>query len=323
MNPILLLSHQKKKAYLSIENALKSGKLQISVPLLLPMQELAEVYKLVIGNNPDLLYADPVELKAFIVGVTKILECKAVIQLSNYKHFKYTLEKEVSRVYEKYIKHKETEVQKILAIHDYLINSVVYNNREPIALKYNYFAHNAYGALVNKKAVCDGIACAFQALANKAGINSSIIFGDAGGEKHAWNIVEIDGDNYHIDVTWDLKNTEIDGFNRYDYFCVTDENMSNRTWNKSLYSPCKNLRYNYFKLMDSIAYSEMDLKRIIKKQLSKHKKAYLKFEGKYEGDFQSYVLNVSREICEKNNLDYYQVNVFYNEDQKTVIIITE
>ena len=39
-----------------------------------------------------------------------------------------------------------------------------------------------------------------------------------------WNLVKIEGDWYHIDLTWDDANkSEYPDFVRYDYFCVTDE----------------------------------------------------------------------------------------------------
>lgn len=41
---------------------------------------------------------------------------------------------------------------------------------------------------------------------------------------HAWNIVNIDGNYYHVDVTWDDPD-ESDNIN-YDYFLISDEQMS-------------------------------------------------------------------------------------------------
>lgn len=71
------------------------------------------------------------------------------------------------------------------------------------------FAHTAYGALVEKKAVCDGYARAFAILCKKAGIPCLIARGYSNNpetgkqEGHAWNVVKLDGEYYHVDVTWD------------------------------------------------------------------------------------------------------------------------
>lgn len=85
-------------------------------------------------------------------------------------------------------------------------------------------AHNAYGALVEGKAVCEGYAEAFQYLLQKAGIQSFIITGTSSNpatgspEGHAWNAVRIDGRYYHVDVTWDDQGENI----FYAYFNKTD-----------------------------------------------------------------------------------------------------
>ena len=70
---------------------------------------------------------------------------------------------------------------------------------------------SAYGALVLGKAVCAGYARAYQVLMNKAGIKCWYVEGtspnpnnpDGDPERHAWNLVYLDGDCYYTDVTWD------------------------------------------------------------------------------------------------------------------------
>ena len=85
-------------------------------------------------------------------------------------------------------------------------------------------AHDAYGALVEGKAVCEGYAEAFQYLLQKAGIQSFIITGTSNNpatgspEGHAWNAVRIDGRYYHVDTTWDDQGENI----FYAYFNKTD-----------------------------------------------------------------------------------------------------
>ncbi len=73
---------------------------------------------------------------------------------------------------------------------------------------------NAYGAIINGKAVCAGYARAYQYLLEKTNIPCSLIGSDT--LNHAWNLININGQNYHVDVTWDdLTNNHIC---RYTYF---------------------------------------------------------------------------------------------------------
>ncbi len=78
-----------------------------------------------------------------------------------------------------------------------------------------------YGVFVNKKAVCAGYAMAMQYLLNMVGIECTYVTSDT----HAWNMIKLEGDYYHIDVTWgDGSNTQKDKsseYNNYDCFCIT------------------------------------------------------------------------------------------------------
>lgn len=95
----------------------------------------------------------------------------------------------------------------VLFFHDELVKNVVYDKEAS-------FQHTLYGALVEKKAVCDGYATAMQYLLGRVGIECLMVYGSDGeneGENHAWNMVKIDDEYYHLDVTWDLppENSDI------------------------------------------------------------------------------------------------------------------
>ena len=88
------------------------------------------------------------------------------------------------------------------------------------------------GVFLNEKTVCEGYARAYAYLLQKCGVECAECAGmltREGGGGHAWNIMKLDGDYYHMDVTWgdssntnqDVKNEHI-GFN---YFCVTTEEI--------------------------------------------------------------------------------------------------
>ncbi|MBR2311371.1 MAG: hypothetical protein IKA47_12730 [Oscillospiraceae bacterium] len=104
-----------------------------------------------------------------------------------------------------------TEYEKELYLHDTLAQRIVY--------KESTNAHNAYGALVEGIAVCEGYAEAFQYLLHQAGIWSYLVIGSSRGVGHEWNMVRIDGKYYHVDLTWDDQDT----CTYHAYFNVTDE----------------------------------------------------------------------------------------------------
>ncbi len=88
-------------------------------------------------------------------------------------------------------------------VHDYLVNSVNYD--ESLSAPNIY---NLYGALINKLCVCEGYAKAFKYVMDAMNIPCVIVVGtgtNARGEteRHAWNYVQNNGKWYPIDVTWD------------------------------------------------------------------------------------------------------------------------
>ncbi len=110
-----------------------------------------------------------------------------------------------------------SEFERELVLHDALAEKIVYTIDAPNA-------HDAYGALVDGLAVCEGYAEALRYLLFKVGIQSFIVTGASinpstgASEGHAWNMVRIDGKYYHTDLTWnDQKNHTF-----HSYFNVTD-----------------------------------------------------------------------------------------------------
>ena len=110
-----------------------------------------------------------------------------------------------------------TEYEKEKYLHDALAMRVAYVEGGN--------AHNAYGALVEGKAVCEGYAEALQCLLHRVGIQSFIAIGSSvnpstgSSEGHAWNTVKIDGKYYHLDLTWNDQGSKL----FYAYFNVSDE----------------------------------------------------------------------------------------------------
>lgn len=79
-----------------------------------------------------------------------------------------------------------------------------------------------YGVFVNKKAVCAGYAKAMQYLMNALGLECTYVTS----ETHAWNLLKLEGDYYHLDVTWGdssdtKKDKSVSQAIGYDCFCIT------------------------------------------------------------------------------------------------------
>ena len=118
----------------------------------------------------------------------------------------------------------------IKIIHDYLVDNIEYDET------YNgNGTYSIYGALIEKKCVCEGYAKSFKYLANSAGIECELVQGTATNssgvtEKHAWNCVNLDGTWYYIDATWDdpiiIGNGVLLSSTKYKYFLKGTETFA-------------------------------------------------------------------------------------------------
>ena len=83
--------------------------------------------------------------------------------------------------------------------------------------------HTAYGAVCEKKAVCDGIGLAYKYLLDRCGIKCILIPGTGDGMPHVWNTVFWDGKWHESDPSWDTVSEDIKSGQ---YFDLTTVEMS-------------------------------------------------------------------------------------------------
>jgi hypothetical protein len=91
----------------------------------------------------------------------------------------------------------------------------------------------AYGALVNGSAVGEGYAMAFKALCDELGFDCDVVLGQLNGKQHAWNIVALENDYYHVDVSM----CDTDGVATS--FLLNDTEMAEKySWDRTKYKIC-------------------------------------------------------------------------------------
>ena len=122
------------------------------------------------------------------------------------------------------------DYQKAKFVHDYIISTnsydfAAYELGTAINEETDARVSSAYGALVSGDIMCAGYANAFDLVMHELGYESIFVSGEADGGSHAWNLVLLGDNFYHIDLTWD----DLDGDHaevRYNYFCLSDEEIS-------------------------------------------------------------------------------------------------
>lgn len=135
--------------------------------------------------------------------------------------------REAQRIIKEIIRPGMTEMEKARAIHDYMIKHYSYNSPSGGA---------ACTMLLTNKGVCEAYSRVYQLLVGLAGMDVHTVLGRAGGA-HAWNLVKVDGEWFHVDVTWDDcctpsdKSSEPSDKISYKYFLVNDKQIKeDHTW---------------------------------------------------------------------------------------------
>lgn len=115
------------------------------------------------------------------------------------------------------LKKSASEGERALYIHDTLAAKFDYDTKEK-----NY---DVYSLFADGRGVCQAYSLAFVALAGEVGLESKIITSDD--MDHAWNIVQVDGEWYHVDVTRDdpISDTSPSETVLHQAFLRSDESM--------------------------------------------------------------------------------------------------
>ena len=120
----------------------------------------------------------------------------------------------------------QTDLEKVFYVHEWLVQNIAYD-REHLSDDVQD-DHNLRGALLEGTAVCDGYAKTYALTLRKLGITGVLVTSKAIG--HAWNMVELDGNWYQVDCTWD---DPVDGSDQLGYcmhkhlLCTTEEMNTN------------------------------------------------------------------------------------------------
>ncbi len=136
------------------------------------------------------------------------------------------MQQKIDRQVKKYIEGvtaDASDYEKVRDIYQMLIQKVDYN----LDAENN---QNIISVFMNRETVCQGYASAMQYLMDQMDIPCVIVTGKAKGGPHAWNLVQIEGEWYYVDVTWGNSKFHDDEENdikyvEYDYLNITTEEM--------------------------------------------------------------------------------------------------
>ncbi|RIJ69383.1 transglutaminase domain-containing protein [Rummeliibacillus sp. POC4] len=135
----------------------------------------------------------------------------------------------VKKIVADIIKPNMTDVEKVKAVNDYVVTHTDYSKTGT-----KTSPHSPYTIIKEGKGVCQAYALLTYRLLQEAGIENRYVTGYAT-ESHAWNLVKLDGQWYHLDTTWNdvnFSNLKTSGepyfkdYVYYKYFLISDASIS-------------------------------------------------------------------------------------------------
>ena len=145
------------------------------------------------------------------------------------------INKKVDEVYNEIINDKMTDLEKIKAVHDYIIRNTKYDEERAQEIKDNiandeiHSSNTAFGPLFTGKAICGGYTDTMALFLDKMGIPNIKV----SSKNHIWNAVYVNGKWLHLDLTWDDP-VVINGDETltYNYYLLNTEELNNKTDNQ-------------------------------------------------------------------------------------------
>ena len=179
----------------------------------------------------------------------------------------------------------KSDSEKEMAAYEYLTGCCYYNFNAASAA-------NAYGALGEGQAKCDGISLAMKWLLEEMNIPCMVMAGTTSADAvgHAWNIVYIDGEYYDLDVTNDVMSNERDykyyGAYNVSRFWIREKYSQNVSFAGFIELPGSlNMNNSYHHLRGEFVYTGEEFENRLFDQLdalSDGQAAFLQFESRDE-----------------------------------------
>jgi len=175
--------------------------------------EISRIYKGIVFKNPKLYYVQNGFRYSYNPTTNLVIDVYPEYYETDTKVIAETMEA-IDAATEEILfclDESMTDFEKVMTVHDYMV----------LHYEYDYtYSNYDITIMMTKKGVCMAYTMAFMHLMNELGIECQYIASNESMD-HAWNLVKIDGEWYHIDLTWDDPGTN-EGQVRHKYALLSD-----------------------------------------------------------------------------------------------------
>lgn len=208
-----------------IRNNLAAGNTDfaISNQYKVPDKYIQEIYKSILCTYPELFCVDPHILDVTVSHPDDMMVSmrpKYLYPAEEFTQRYKELEKAANYIADG-VNPDWTDMQKCRYVHDMIALNCKYYDHSYVTD--NYSIYTAYGALVEGEAYCEGYTLAFNYVLSKLGIYAEYI--QSLDVNHAWSLVKIGDDYYHVDIAYDDPIPDTAGRVYHDFCLVSDSQM--------------------------------------------------------------------------------------------------
>ena len=223
--------------YTEVKNAIKDGLLDLDQSISIynykvSINDISKVYRDVVNDNPELFYVSGGYSYYYTTDgyVTSIIPAYISDSKDDILEMKDKFNAAVDRL-KREINSDLSDIDTALEVHNYIASHAEYNTTGYNTGMLSNIDHSAYGVLVEHTGVCDSYSLAYQYIM-KCIYNIDTVVVTSQPMNHAWNLIKINGNYYHVDLTWDdgtfTMNGKVIDYNvRYLYFLLSDDAISN------------------------------------------------------------------------------------------------
>jgi transglutaminase/protease-like cytokinesis protein 3 len=234
--------------------------------------DIMKVIQSVLGDNPSIVYFDKSKLEIEESFLGKKIKLTGVYAKAQIDKMNLSMDVSANLVVSSLKARSSDEFSLLINLSEHLQKNVRYDKDELQSSSRGIvsfpLSHNAYGAIMNGKAVCDGFSSAFTFLAQKLGFQCMTVIGRSAYATtlidHAWNIIKIRNNFYHMDTSWDTRKFEEFGEFSYAYFALSDRDIErDHEWIRNSTPACTDNMSTYYHKSGLFASNMDQLKSIV------------------------------------------------------------
>ena len=325
------LSDEEKLLYTELVDAVNNYKTKLTASKKHSPETLEKVFKMVYQNEPSLIQMGS---KFYNPGTdSKWLSIEYRCTQDECNKMRAEMDEKVKTILST-IPSNASTIEQIYAVHDYLVTNVEFSEADELC-------KGAYGPLVRGGGNCDGYSKASAYIFDKMGIENVLVLGKNGtgadALSHAWNLINVDGEWYVFDATWDdPANITDPTYLRHNFLMVTDAEILGITHFMTMpyYTPptASGTKHDYFKTKGLYASSAAEGEEMIKKAVLEaaktgQKQIQVKFASKAAFDeahkklIDNKGLNALLEETNKTSSKKVDTNTYTNHTDKKLLII--